>query len=170
MAKPIKKPIKKKVVLEDVSEESEETTQEESNDESEEELVENNEVNESDIEEDIVDENKDCLFENIEEIEEEIDFANEDFHFDEAITEIELKDNDRITKPKLFLYEKVKIIGFRTSQISLGAKVFIKNSKDLSPYDIANLELENNLLPFIIKRRLPNNKFELWHLKELSKE
>ena len=40
--------------------------------------------------------------------------------------------NERITKPVLFKYERVRLIGDRAKQLSLGAKPMIKNAKHLS--------------------------------------
>lgn len=77
-------------------------------------------------------------------------------------------ENDRITLPKLTKYEKVRLIGARAKQISLGAKVMVKNTKGLNPIDIAKLELELKMIPMKIKRILPNNSVEIWKLSELD--
>ena len=65
-------------------------------------------------------------------------------------------------------YELVRVLGIRTKQISVGAKVLIKNIQGETPLEIAIHELINKMTPFIIKRPLPNNTFELWHIKELD--
>ena len=67
------------------------------------------------------------------------------------------------------LYEFVRLIGTRTKQLSMGAKPMIKNHRGLSSKDIAIEELKNNTLPLIIKRPMPDNKFELWKINELEK-
>lgn len=78
-------------------------------------------------------------------------------------------DNERITKPILFKYERVRLLGDRTQQLSLGAKPMLKNlDKNLSPKEIALLELEKNVMPLIIERPLPNGKKERWHIAELQ--
>src|SRR5262245_11722121 len=53
----------------------------------------------------------------------------------------------RITKPFLSKYERVRILGDRTQQLTLGAKPMIKNSENLPPKQIAELELKNNVIP-----------------------
>ena len=76
--------------------------------------------------------------------------------------------NERITKPLLFKYERVRILGDRVKQLSSGAKPMIKNAQHLDPRDIARLELKHNVIPLIIKRTLPNNKIEYWKINELK--
>ena len=77
--------------------------------------------------------------------------------------------NKRITKPRLFKYERVRILGDRVKQLSLGAKPMVKNIRGLSAKEIALKELEYNTMPIIIFRRLPTNAVEKWHLHELEK-
>ena len=77
---------------------------------------------------------------------------------------------DKITTPFLSKFEKTKILGLRIQQLSAGApSVLSKNQlKNLkSNIEIAEKELELKKTPFIIRRRLPNNKFEYWHIKDL---
>ena len=64
----------------------------------------------------------------------------------------------------------VRIIGERTKQLTMGAKPLVKNFQDLSYEDIAIQELKLNMTPFKIKRPLPNNKVEIWEIKELAKK
>jgi hypothetical protein len=45
----------------------------------------------------------------------------------------------------------------------------VKGVENKTPTEIAELELKNNMIPFKIKRRLPNGKFEIWRLSELEK-
>ena len=81
---------------------------------------------------------------------------------------IELKGNDRITRNILSKYEMVRILGERIKQLSMGAKALVKNVGDLSYENIAIEELKMGMIPFKIKRALPNEKYEFWSLKELS--
>jgi len=76
--------------------------------------------------------------------------------------------NERITLPKLTKYERVRLIGTRAKQISLGAKILIKHTEGLSPIEIAKLEVEQRMVPMKIKRILPDNTVEIWKLSELS--
>lgn len=129
-----------------------------------------------------------------EEQEEDLQFLDEDekeFTIDKAIEEdneyfendddedIEIqpdtsveyvKKEERISAPRLTKYEMVRILGERTKQLTMGAKPLIKNFQDL-PYDrIAEEELKLNMIPFKIRRPIPNGKYELWNLEELNKE
>ncbi len=76
---------------------------------------------------------------------------------------------DRKTNPRLTRYEMVRILGERTKQLTMNAKPLVKNVQDISYDKIALEELKNNMIPFKIKRPLPNNKVELWDISELDK-
>lgn len=75
----------------------------------------------------------------------------------------------RISFPKLTKYEKVRIVGLRTKQLTLGAPPFVKNVENMEPSEIANIELMMNMIPFKIKRPMPNNTYEIWKISELEK-
>ena len=79
-----------------------------------------------------------------------------------------IKPEDRITKPYLFEFERVRILGERAKQISMGAKPMIKNVDNLDPKTIAKLELTNKIIPLIILRELPDGRIEKWKIEELS--
>ena len=64
----------------------------------------------------------------------------------------------------------VRILGERIKQLTLGAKPLIKNFQTLSYDSIAEEELKRNMIPFKIKRPLPNGKYEIWTLDELQKD
>jgi len=78
--------------------------------------------------------------------------------------------DDRISSNRLTKYELVRILGERVKQLIMGAKPMIKNYKELCYEEIAEHELINNIIPFKIKRPLPNSKFEIWSIDELSKD
>jgi len=80
-----------------------------------------------------------------------------------------VEDNKRITFPKLTKYERVRILAARTKQLALGAPPLVKNTSNKSPIEIAEIELEYNMIPFKIKRPMPNNTYEIWKLSELEK-
>jgi len=70
--------------------------------------------------------------------------------------------------PFLTQYEKTKVLGFRTNQLSLGARPYIAIPDHVSDIkEIARLELEARRLPFIIKRPMPDGTFEMWRLSDL---
>jgi DNA-directed RNA polymerase subunit K/omega len=77
-------------------------------------------------------------------------------------------DTNHRTYPFLTNYEKTKIIGLRANQLSKGSAPFVAVPKHITDVkDIAKLELEQKRLPFIIKRPLPNGRFEYWRLTDL---
>lgn len=115
-------------------------------------------------------ESKDCEIEKL--IQDDMEFFNQDDSSDvqpEQST-VYVKGDQRITNPRLTRYEMVRIIGERTKQLTMGAKPLVKNFQDLSYEDIAVEELKLNMTPFKIKRPLPNNKIEIWEIKELDKK
>lgn len=77
---------------------------------------------------------------------------------------------NRISNNRLTKYEFVRILGERTNQLTMGAKPLIKNIIGLSYDKIAEEELLLNMIPFKIKRHLPNGMFEIWDLEELYKD
>ena len=81
---------------------------------------------------------------------------------------IYVKSEDRVTKPMLFEFERVRILGERATQISMGAKPMIKNVDNLDPKIVAKMELENKVIPLIIIRELPNGLMEKWKISELN--
>jgi DNA-directed RNA polymerase I, II, and III subunit RPABC2 len=72
------------------------------------------------------------------------------------------------TYPFLTQYEKTKILSFRASQIGHGAAPYIVVPKGVTDsYLIAKLELKEKRLPFIVKRPLPDGRYEVWKLADL---
>ena len=73
------------------------------------------------------------------------------------------------TVPILTKYEYTSILGTRTKQINSGAKPFIEVKKQIiDGYIIAEMELKQKKLPFIVQRPLPNGGCEYWPLQELE--
>ena len=73
------------------------------------------------------------------------------------------------TMPLLTKYEKTKILGMRVKQLNSGTNPYVTtNEKIIDNYLIAQMELEQKKLPFIIQRPLPNNNFEYWKLQDLD--
>ena len=73
------------------------------------------------------------------------------------------------TIPILTKFEKTKIIGVRTKQLDNGSEPFIPISETIiESYIIAEMELKEKKLPFIIARPLPNGKKEYWKLSDLE--
>ena len=66
-------------------------------------------------------------------------------------------------------YEKTRILGIRTKQLNNGNIPYVSIDESLNNnYLIALKELNEKRLPFIIKRPMPNNKFEYWKLTDLE--
>ena len=74
---------------------------------------------------------------------------------------------DRISKPKLFKMEKVRLIADRAKQLASGSISTIKNVDHLHPKEIAKLELETKKIPLYIEREIPGGKIEKWYIHEL---
>ena len=73
------------------------------------------------------------------------------------------------TNPFLTKFEKAKILGQRAKQIETGAKPFVKVPENIiDSYIIAELELKEKKIPFIIRRPIPGGAFEYWNLKDLE--
>jgi DNA-directed RNA polymerase subunit K/omega len=170
-----KKPKKKdEDDIQDIEIDESDKIDEDTNDYEEPEDEELDEDEDQDDEEDLKfideDNSKECA------IDKALDEDNEYFDNEEDIevqpdTTVEyVKQNERISASKLTKYEMVRILGERIKQLTMGAKPLIKNYQGL-PYDrIAEEELKLNMIPFKIRRPLPNGKYELWLLEELSKE
>ena len=70
--------------------------------------------------------------------------------------------------PFLTTFERTKIIGFRATQLSQGARPFVPLPDHVTDVkEIARMELDARRLPFILKRPMPDGTFEYWRLSEL---
>ena len=66
-------------------------------------------------------------------------------------------------------YEYTKIIGQRVKQLNQGVKPFIEVPNNIIDNSIiADMELKEKKLPFIIRRPLPNGGSEFWKVKDLE--
>lgn len=73
------------------------------------------------------------------------------------------------TLPYLTKYEKARVLGQRAKQIEIGSKPLVKVPENIiDGYIIAELELREKKIPFIIKRPIPGGAFEYWHLRDLE--
>ena len=73
------------------------------------------------------------------------------------------------TIPYLTKYEKARVLGQRAKQIENGAKPFVKVPENVvDGYIIAELELQQKKMPFIIRRPIPSGGFEYWNIKDLE--
>jgi len=73
------------------------------------------------------------------------------------------------TIPFLTKYEKARVLGQRSKQIETGARPFIDVPPNvIDGYVIAEMELRQKKIPFIIKRPIPGGAFEYWNLRDLE--
>lgn len=92
--------------------------------------------------------------------------------FDECGKVLASLSKPKISKLIMTKYEFDAIVSLRTTQISMGAIPFvdindeIKSNIDLRK--VAIQELKENKIPFIIKRPLPNNKYEYIRICDLN--
>jgi DNA-directed RNA polymerase subunit K/omega len=73
------------------------------------------------------------------------------------------------TIPYLTKYEKARILGQRAKQIESGSEPFINIPESvIDGHIIAELELQQKRIPFIIRRPIPDGSFEYWHVRDLE--
>jgi len=108
-----------------------------------------------------------------------VDFHPESIlqNYDEILSMVKVvRDKDGIiiddlhkTIPYLTKYERARILGQRAKQIETGAKPLVKIPENIvDSYIIAELELREKKIPFIIKRPMPNGGCEYWKLSDLE--
>lgn len=97
------------------------------------------------------------------------------YQFDDLVDErdterqpVQIPNDQRTTDPQMTHYERIRLLGIRTKQISMGAKVMVKYDGQLGATELAKYELNNKTTPLVIKRPLPDNTFELWKVSELN--
>lgn len=80
-------------------------------------------------------------------------------------------DTPKVSLNRLTKYEKTQILGIRIQQLSNGLLPYITidnaSNKEVSLSYIAQKELEERKLPFIIKRKISESITEYWRLSEL---
>ena len=79
-------------------------------------------------------------------------------------------DNLHTTIPWITKYEFSKILGQRIKQLNEGNKPYITvdTSVQMDNYNIAEQEIREKKVPFIIKRPMPNGGCEYWKLEDLQ--
>lgn len=81
----------------------------------------------------------------------------------------QIDDPHHRTIPILSKYEKTKIIGIRAKQLNNGATAFVNVAEHIiDGLIIAQQELREKKVPFIIKRPVANSHFEYWRLHDLE--
>lgn len=72
----------------------------------------------------------------------------------------------KITRPSMTRFERCRIIGARATQLSMGAEPLVNTNGKTDPLDIAEMELNANKIPMIIRRYLPDGTFEDWKVQD----
>jgi DNA-directed RNA polymerases I, II, and III subunit RPABC2 len=74
---------------------------------------------------------------------------------------INLAKDALIGPPKLTRFERARIVGARSLQVSLGAPILAPLPDDVvEPIDIAVVELREKVLPLTIRRTLPEGSYQ----------
>ena len=78
------------------------------------------------------------------------------------------KNKERITAHFLTKYERARILGTRALQLSKNAPpMIVPKPGETDPYKLAERELAEGKIPFIIRRYLPDHTYEDWKLSDL---
>ncbi|KCZ81789.1 hypothetical protein H312_00829 [Anncaliia algerae PRA339] len=75
--------------------------------------------------------------------------------------------DNRITSKYMTKYEKAYILGVRATQLSMNAPPMVEIGDLTDAYAIAEKELAEGKIPFILRRKLPDNTYEYWNIKEM---
>lgn len=79
------------------------------------------------------------------------------------------KNKERITASFLTKYERARILGTRALQLSKNAPpMVVPQPGETDPYKLAERELAEQKIPFIVRRYLPDHTYEDWKLSELT--
>ena len=76
----------------------------------------------------------------------------------------------RRTSPYMTKYERARIIGTRALQISMNAPVMVDTEGLTDPMAIAEKEINAKLVPFVVRRFLPDGTYEDWKVSELMQD
>ncbi|EHY66038.1 DNA-directed RNA polymerases I, II, and III subunit RPABC2 [Nematocida ausubeli] len=91
----------------------------------------------------------------------------EEADVDGRIKEPEQEAEKRYTSPIMTKFERAKILGIRAQQISMSAPIMVEYGDETDPVEIAKKELKEKKTPLIVLRRLPDNTYEKWAVKDL---
>lgn len=93
--------------------------------------------------------------------------------FDDYSKVISNLDKEKVSKPIMTKYEFDQIISLRANQLALGSPAFINIAEmtiksNMEFRKVALQELQEGKLPYILKRPLPNNRFEYYRIRDLD--
>lgn len=78
-------------------------------------------------------------------------------------------DDERVTKPILTKYERVRALSVRTEQLAKGAKPMVNVKGSINAVEIAKKELEMRTIPLFVVRTLPNGRKEKFDINQLER-
>ena len=78
-----------------------------------------------------------------------------------------IEDPHHTTVPYLTKYEFARVVGMRVTQLNTGAPPFVE-ATHMDSVIIAEQEIREKKLPFIIRRPIPNKSPEFWRLCDLE--
>ena len=113
-------------------------------------------------------ESKDCHMKNIKKDKDKIILDGDDSTIYAKLEYQRIPDTERISDKYMTYYEFVRIIGIRAQHFNLGAKPLVKGIDHLAPPKMAYVELISKMTPFIVRRHLPNKKYEEWKIHEME--
>jgi DNA-directed RNA polymerase subunit K/omega len=97
-----------------------------------------------------------------------MDKDNSLYDLQEILMHYEVLKKSNKTKPVLSKYERTKILGLRAQQLASGSKALINVPAHVTEtLDIAEMELEQRKIPYILKREI-GNRYEYWKLEDLN--
>nr|UXY87324.1 DNA-directed RNA polymerase I, II, and III 15kDa polypeptide [Cryptomonas sp.] len=82
-------------------------------------------------------------------------------------TKKNIKIDGRLTLPYLTKFERARILGARSLQISMGAPLMVECNSETDALEIAAKELKERKIPITIRRYLPSGNYEDWRIDEL---
>ena len=105
----------------------------------------------------------------------EVEEGYESIEEEELEYKVDIKDyseellpkEERVTIPYLTKYEKCQLISCRAQQLSMGSIPLVNVGKIKDIVEIAEKELKERKMPLIVRRVLPNGKYEDWKVEEL---
>ena len=149
----------------------EDSAEEDDEDAAEEEVDEEGDVDMEvgeDGEEGFVAESRDCHAKNIKKDKDKIVLDDDDSTLYAKLEYQRIPDNERVSDKYITYYEFVRILGIRSQQFNLGAKPLVSGVDHLPSPKMAYVELMAKMTPFIIRRHLPNKKYEEWKIHEME--
>eukprot|EP00403_Amphidinium_massartii_P008054 CAMPEP_0178421064 /NCGR_PEP_ID=MMETSP0689_2-20121128/26457_1 /TAXON_ID=160604 /ORGANISM="Amphidinium massartii, Strain CS-259" /LENGTH=118 /DNA_ID=CAMNT_0020042569 /DNA_START=9 /DNA_END=365 /DNA_ORIENTATION=+ len=109
--------------------------------------------------------------EEFEEEAEDLDGDHDNFELQEEREELpkqsQPSQGPRKTTPYMTKFEKARVLGARALQISMNAPVMVELDGETDPLLIAEKELIEKAIPFVIRRYLPDGTYEDWKVSEL---